>query len=528
MYKLNVRQPLLAAMGAMVALSATPGAVFADDASDIQALKDQVRQMQLKIDQLSNTSASDSQPSGQAPAPAPTNPSTVAPDYRKRRDTPALTWNGITLYGTVDIGVEYISHGAPLSSTWGPGLPSFIQNYSNHSITSVNGNGLSQSKIGLSGVEPLFLGDLTGIFRVETGFNPWSGRLVDGPASLVADNGKAADVKVSAGDSSRAGQAFNSVAFAGVSSKMFGTLTFGRQNGLMLDLLNKYDPQLQAQAFSPIALSGTSGGLGDTQSNRIDNAIKYTYQYGPARLAFMHGFGSASYVPQSSNEVTLGADYAGFSIDALYGLVHGEVAASSLSAAQVTALNATVPLPSWSISNTLGATISDNTGYSLQLSYNAKDYFPVKVYAGWERIKYNNPAHTVPGGSIDIGGYQLGAATATNIDVDNIVNNTAYNIQKIFSIWWTGVRYSVTPDFDVTGAGYMYNQKSYNANGCRNASAGSCAGELLDLSLVADYHFTKRFDSYFGVNWSIVKNGLANGYLYDSEYSPMLGVRYNF
>ena len=266
MQKFQLRKPVLAAMGACAALCASPGIVLADNASDIQALKDQVRQMQQKIDQLSTAPSA---PAASTPAPA------------KKSDSGALTWNGITLYGTVDIGVEYVSHGAPLSQTWGPGLPSFIQNFSNHSITSVNGNGLSQSKIGLSGVEPIpGLDGWSGVFRLETGFNPWSGRLVDGPGSLVTDNGKAAAVKISAGDSSRAGQAFNGVAFAGISNATFGTLTFGRQNGLMLDMLGKYDPQQQAQAFSPIALSGTSGGLGTTQTNRLDNSIKYNLQVG--------------------------------------------------------------------------------------------------------------------------------------------------------------------------------------------------------------------------------------------------------
>jgi predicted porin len=503
MQKFHLRKAVLAAMGACAALSATPAIVLADNASDIQALKDQVRQMQQKIDQLSTT------PSAPASTPAPA----------KKSDSGALTWNGITLYGTVDIGVEYVSHGAPVSQTWGPGLPSFIQNFSNHSILAVNGNGLSQSKIGLSGVEPIpGLDGWTGIFRLETGFNPWSGRLVDGPGSLTTDNGKAAAVKVSAGDSSRAGQAFNGVAFAGLSNATFGTLTFGRHNGLMLDMLSKYDPQLQAQAFSPIALSGTSGGLGTTQTNRLDQSIKYNLQIGPARVAYIHAFGSDGYVPQNANEFSVGMDMAGFSIDALYGLIHGAVAASSLSAANVTTLNtAPQPLPGWSLSNTLAGTISDDTGYSVQASYNAKDFFPVKFYAGWERIKFNNPAHPDPVGTQDIGGYTLG-----------IVNNTAFNIQKILQISWAGARWSATPNFDLTGATYWYNQKSFAANGCRNASATSCAGEMADISLVGDYHFTKRFDTYAGVNWSHVMNGLASGYLFTSEYSPMIGVRYNF
>jgi predicted porin len=505
MQKFQLRKPVLAAMGACAALCASPGIVLADNASDIQALKDQVRQMQQKIDQLSTTPS--------APAAGTTAP------MKKSDSGGALTWNGITIYGTVDIGVEYVSHGAPLSQTWGPGLPSFIQNFSNHSITSVNGNGLSQSKIGISGVEPIpYLDGWSGVFRLETGFNPWSGRLVDGPGSLAADNGKAAAVKISAGDSSRAGQAFNGVAFAGISNATFGTLTFGRHNGLMLDLLTKYDPQLQAQAFSPIALSGTSGGLGDTESNRLDNSVKYNLQVGPARMAYIHGFGSDGYWPQSSNEFSVGMDMAGFSIDALYGLVHGEVAAASLSAANVTTLNtAPQPLPGWSLANTLSGTISDNTGYSVQMSYNAKDYFPIKLYAGWERIKFNNPEHPDPVGTQSAGGYVLG-----------IVSNTAFNIQKILQISWVGARYSVTPNLDLTLAGYEYNQKSFAANGCHNASATSCAGEMSDISFVADYHFTKRFDTYAGVNWSHVENGLSSGFLFTSEYSPMVGVRYNF
>src|SRR5258708_28092944 len=237
MHKFQLRKPILAAMGACAAMGFSPGIVLADNAQDIQQLKDQVRVMQQKIDDLSSSQA--------APAKA-----------AKAAPSDSLTFAGITIYGTVDIGVEYVSHGPPLSQQSSPGLPSYIQNFSNHSITSVNGNGLSQSKIGISGVESLHFGDLTGIFRLQTGFNPWSGRLVDGPGSLTTDNGKAAAVKISAGDSSRAGQAFNGVAFAGISSKTYGTLTFGRQHGLMLYSLNKYHPQLHAHAFSPIALSG--------------------------------------------------------------------------------------------------------------------------------------------------------------------------------------------------------------------------------------------------------------------------------
>jgi predicted porin len=490
------------ALGVCAACCALPGSVLADDSQDIQTLKDQVRALQQQLNQMSKP-----QTTGTVAKPAPVNQATEATDERKRRETPSLTYAGITLYGTVDMGIAYLSHGAPLSSNWGPGLPYFVQNYSNHSITSIAGNGLSQSKVGLSGVEPLFVGDWTAVFRLETGFDPWSGRLVDGLGSLVTNNGKANAVKISAGDTSRAGQPFQGASYVGVASKTFGTLTFGRQNGLMLDNLAKYDPQLQSQAFSPIGLSGNSAGLGDTEAARLDNSLKYVLNVGPGRLALLHGFGSDGYVPESGNEADIGMDLGGFSVDALWGVLHGVVAAASLSAAQ-----ALVEPP-----GTLAGTISDNTGYSLQASYNMKEIFPIKFYAGWERIKYNNPEHPLPAGTQDIGGYVL-----------SVTNNAAFDIQKIFQISWVGARYSITPKLDLTAAYYQYNQKSYAANGCTNISAATCAGELMDASLVGDYHFTNRFDAYAGVNWSEVQNGLANGYLFRNDVTTMVGIRFNF
>jgi hypothetical protein len=203
------------------------------------------------------------------------NPSSTSPPNSS--GPPPLTWFGVTLYGVVDVGLAHLSHGAPASNTYGPGLPYIVQNFSNSSMTSVAGNGLSQSKLGLSGVEPLGASDLKAVFKLETGFQPTTGRLTDGPKSLLDNNGRANADKVTAGDSARAGQAFQGAAFAGISSAMFGTLTFGRQNSLMADDLMKYDPQLQSQAFSPIGYSGAAGGLGDTEDKTLDDSLKYCW-----------------------------------------------------------------------------------------------------------------------------------------------------------------------------------------------------------------------------------------------------------
>src|SRR3984893_11349094 len=43
-------------------------------------------------------------------------------EYKKAPVDDSLMWHGITLYGLVDMGVTYQSHGAPLSNTAGLGL----------------------------------------------------------------------------------------------------------------------------------------------------------------------------------------------------------------------------------------------------------------------------------------------------------------------------------------------------------------------------------------------------------------------
>ena len=66
--------------------------------------------------------------------------------------------------------------------------------------------------------------------------------MANSPASLWTNNLTKLQYQSANGDSSRAGQFFNSQVFAGLSNTTFGTLTFGRQNTLDLDGVNAYDP----------------------------------------------------------------------------------------------------------------------------------------------------------------------------------------------------------------------------------------------------------------------------------------------
>src|SRR5580698_1838970 len=96
----------------------------------------------------------------------------------------SLTYRGITLYGTIDLGLQYQTHGAPISDYFPAGSADIVQKNSNHSITGVTPNNLSQSKIGLQGIEPV-IGDWSAVFKLETFFNPQSGDLSDALKSLA-------------------------------------------------------------------------------------------------------------------------------------------------------------------------------------------------------------------------------------------------------------------------------------------------------------------------------------------------------
>jgi predicted porin len=202
-----------------------------------------------------------------APAPAP------APAPPKPADS-SLTWNGITLYGIVDVGLQYQTHGVPISDYFPAGSESIISKNSDHSITGVTPNNLSQSRIGLSGLEPLGSSDVSFVFRLETFFNPHSGNLSDALKSQVLNNGKPLAEQGTTVDSSVAGQLFAGAAYAGFSSASLGRLTFGRHVTPLADGIAKYDPMGAAQAFSVIGFSAQSPAV--VTRYRLDQSVKYT------------------------------------------------------------------------------------------------------------------------------------------------------------------------------------------------------------------------------------------------------------
>jgi len=423
-----------------------------------------------------------------------------------------LSWYGITVYGTVDTGVSWQSHGTPFSPSYGPGTEPLISSNSNRALWNIAPNGLSQSNIGIKGKEE-FAPGWSFIFDLQAGFDPYSLQLANGPKSLVENNGIPNAAQGSNGDSSRAGQFYNSVGYAGISSPTFGTVTVGRQNSLTLDGVIAYDPQAASYAFSLIGYAGATAGVGDTEDARFSTAVKYRLDIGQFRVAALYQFGGyelnnasiGAYQVQAGWDLLAGG-YGKFSFDAIYSRVNDAVLSLLLTPAQ----NALFP-------NTLAARISDDSSVMLLAKYTNG---PVQLFAGYEYISFAAP--TDPQTTfVNIGGYTVVSADISNTFFDGRILQSA----------WTGVRYAVTSDVDVAGAYYHLTQNSFATGvnaGCRSTVSSQCAGTEDALSLSVDWRFAKKFDAYAGFMYSQVNNGLASGFLFTNTINPTAGLRFRF
>jgi len=424
----------------------------------------------------------------------------------------ALTWHGITLYGVIDIGLQYDTHSAPFTPYRPAASGNIVRQNDSQSATGLTPSNMGQSRVGLQGVEALNE-EWSAVFQVESFFNPQSGEIADSLKSLAVNNGRALAKQSIGVDGSSAGQAFQT-AYAGFSSAHFGTLTFGRQVTLLSEGTIKYDPNYNATAFGLLGASNTYSGAGSSEDNRLDSTAKYLLRFNDlAHFAALYKFNGSNGAANTAVQADIGGAFAGLSVDAYYSKVNSAITASSLSAAQV----AQLPAPGYSASNALAATISDNTTYSLMALY---EFDPLKFFAGYMHIKYANPTNPLSAGFSDIGGYVLA-----------FVTNNAYNDSKTVQVYWTGARYTIIPGLDLTVAYYGYQQNAYGTGtqaGCTTSAHSTCSGRFEAFSFDADYRFTKHFDAYLGAMYSGVHDGAASGYLYNTNINPTIGVRYKF
>lgn len=437
-----------------------------------------------------------------APAQQKTGPGPMGDD--------SLTWHGITLYGVIDVGLQFDTHSAPFTSYRPAASGNIVRSNANAPAIGVTPSNMGQSRVGLQGIETLNAA-WSAVFQAETFFNPQSGQIADSLHSLAANNGRPLTAQSVGVDGSSAGQIFQT-AWAGFESARFGTLTFGRQVTLLADGTIEYDPNYSASAFGLLGASNTYSGGGSSEDNRLDSTAKYRVDLGGGmHLGALYKFGAPHGIAGSAWQADLGGRYEGASVDAYYSKVNDAITAATLTAAQVAAL----PALGYAPSHSLAATVSDDTTYALMASYEAK---PAKFFVGYMYIQYANPSHPLGAGFSDIGGYVLSS-----------VDDAAYGNPKLAQVYWGGLRYTVKPHLDLTAAYYGVHQHAYgNPGGCSTSAHGTCSGGLEAISFDADLRFDRHFDAYGGAMYSAVHDGLAAGYLHTTNVNPTIGLRYKF
>ncbi|MFJ4294131.1 porin [Cupriavidus sp. NPDC089707] len=174
----------------------------------------------------------------------------------------ALAQSTVTLYGVVDINVEYANHvgAVPVAGN------QFNRGPAND-VYRMNSGGISGSRWGMRGTEDLG-GGLKGLFVLESGFN------------------------LDIGTMQQSNRLFGRQAFVGLQKAGIGQISLGRQYTSMFEALANFSPAAYATQYEPVVLQ--SG-----PNFRADNTIKYTGKFGPVTALAHWSFGTGLALPQT-------------------------------------------------------------------------------------------------------------------------------------------------------------------------------------------------------------------------------------
>jgi len=448
-----------------------------------------------------------------------------------------LSAAGVTVYGVVDVGGGYESHGAPFNGDSKTGVGELISKINNRALWEPVPSGLSQSNVGVKIKEQIapnwfLVGD------VNAGFDPVSFKLASGPKSLVDSNNVALAHQTYGSDSARNGGWDNTRGYAGLSNTAFGTLTVGRQTAFSNDLVAAYDPYGTSYAFSGIGNSSTFvAGTGDTELSRYGMSVKYQLAYDRFRFGALTQIGgyAQNNNAESAYQFDLGADVGKLSVDAIYAYAKDAVTLSNYTSG--------APTP-----DTLKATLADVGAGVIAAKYKWR---ALTVYGGYEYARLSSPSDLF-GATATANGHTL----TLNGGYPAVIQANAYVNPKIQQVAWLGGKYSILPNLDFD-AGYYYIEQNNFANaatkyntggsaskagvGCgpnlnpaipgstpQGSNAAACAGSENVLSAALDWRLLKRLDLYTGVMYSAVSGGLANGFIQSNNTAFTTGVRITF
>ena len=475
-------------------------------------------------------------PTKALPAPGPSTCTSVQDFFTTACQ---LSWYGVRFYGTIDVGGGYETNGAPIDKFSGranyfPGK----MNLGGKWLPSQNA--LSGSNIGVQIKEPVGAG-WSFVGQLEAGFNPYSLELTNNVHGVYIERGVPLTQQKAYGDANTEGKFYNNLGFAGVSHDTYGTLTFGRQNTLMADAALAYDPLASSLAFSPLGFFGSWAGGGDTEDRKGTTSVKYRVSYANWHFGVFGQVGGyeEGNAQKGAVQGDVGADFrvgpGVFSADAIGGYTKDAVSLTIIGPTDKFGHPTNTFTPGFA-NAFMSATLSDNTSFMLDAKYTLER---LRLFAGYEWVQYSNPSDpfTIPGtGFTDVAGdfvcFGCVASGGTQI------NSTFFNGgDKISQLAWFGATYAITDSLDLTGAYYHSWQNDFSG-GAKNAAGGTCAlattalpqcaGTFDAASVLLDWRFAPKWDSYIGTMYNWLSGGMNNGYLAKESLSSVGGVRFRW
>ncbi|KVG23664.1 porin [Burkholderia ubonensis] len=340
--------------------------------------------------------------------------------------------SSVTLYGVIDDGLTYVS------------------NVGGSHVYKLD-DGVSQgSRFGLKGNEDLG-GGWKSLFALESGFNPNTGALRQG------------------------GLMFGRLAYVGVSSTSFGTLTFGRQYDQMTTTLLKFHSGITTTGIYSL----NPGDQDRISGEWLDNMITYASpEFAGVKFNAQYSFNS-----QSSPTTNYGHAY---SLSVSY--AHGPFSFGA----------ATTDIHDYFFSPGSSLGVSSFFGHALALpstNVTMREFRTAGLGAGW-----------------DFGKVYL-SGVYSNTRFDNGVS--AETLQSLNA----AARYTLAPNL-LAGAGYTYSKLGGN--------------KWNEVGLTLDYLLSKRTDVYASANYEKASGGAKAALVTigpsgnDKQLAVRVGMRHRF
>lgn len=356
---------------------------------------------------------------------------------------PALAQSHVQLYGLIDSGVEFLTNADKNAAG------------STVNLTRFTSGNLAGSRWGIKGAEDLGGGNKA-FFLLENGINLGNGQSLQG------------------------GREFGRLAYVGLSNRSLGTFTIGRQGGVFLDWVSKFNPL--NNAVYAIKMQDTAF------SDRLDNSLRYTGKFGgvEAMVQYSKGyddvnFGSASTTPGDNRRaqvVDAGVRYASGALSFVIAYDQKNGGATSPNAAMTAKVGG--------YEGNIDRRIAVAAKYALQ---------SVDLFVGY---RYLNAK-----------AIHLSALNKSPVEAS--------------SYYWLGSTWHAMPALDLSATA-MY-QDFYGTN-----------RDPLSFQVSADYRFSKRTDAYVNLGYVVNRNGSdlgLNGFGSNvvagkHQFGTMAGIKHTF